>query len=251
MPPITLRFYGPLNDFLPRHCEPEIQVGLREPAAVKDVIEAHGVPHPEVALVLVDGVSVEFGYRIVGGERIAIFPACDLIPVHESSRVVPPPLGDRRFVLDGHLGRLAAYLRTLGYDTRYHNDPDDAALAECSHRERRILLTRDIGLLKRSLVQYGYWVRSTDPEAQLFEVAARYALATGAEPFSRCVSCNGLLRDVDKAAIEHLLPPRTRAEHHQFRQCTECEQVFWPGSHYDRMKRLIDEVIAADTRAAP
>jgi uncharacterized protein with PIN domain len=241
---VTLRFYGPLNDFLASRSDPQICVELREPAAVKDVIEARGVPHPEVALILVDGASVSFEHRIRGGERIAVFPECDLLPVDQISRVLPPVLGERRFVLDGHLGRLAAYLRALGYDTRYDNSATDSSLAECSLHERRILLTRDVGLLKRSIVDYGYWVRNTDPEAQLFEVAARHALSNGAAPFSRCVTCNGLLRDVDKASIEHLLLPRTRAHQHEFRQCIECDQIFWPGSHYDRMKRLIEAVMA-------
>jgi uncharacterized protein with PIN domain len=111
-------------------------------------------------------------------------------------------------------------------------------------------LTLDIGLRKRSLVQYGYWVRATDPEQQLFEVCGRYGLAKRAQPFSRCVRCNGLLRDVAKQAVWDRLPAGTRRSHQQFRQCEQCDQIFWAGSHYDRMTRLIDALLTAGGLAA-
>src|SRR5919202_6492437 len=98
--------------------------------------------------------------------------------------------------LYGDLGRLAGYLRMLGLDTLYERDAADDALAELSAREGRVLLTRDRGLLKRSLVVHGYYPRSDDPERQLAEVVARFDLGRAAAPFTRCMQCNGELEAV-------------------------------------------------------
>jgi uncharacterized protein with PIN domain len=240
---VALRLYGPLNDFLPAARRQKLLLWpLSRPAAVKDVIEAVGVPHPEVGLLLVDGASVGFAHRVSGGERVAAYPTFAAIDVTPLSRTAPPVPKVLRFVVDGHLGRLAAYLRALGFDTDYANDRADDALARCSSREERVLLTRDQGLLKRSIVEHGYWVRSTDPERQLFELCDRFDLGEQAAPFTRCVTCNGALADVEKEDVLELVPPRTRQHQDHFRQCTACGQVFWPGSHYDRMSRLIEAV---------
>jgi uncharacterized protein len=250
---LELRLYGPLNDFLPvAQRQKLLSRPLSRPAAVKDVIEAAGVPHPEVGLLLVDGASVGFARRVSGGERVAAYPAFAAFDVMPLSRVAPPLLTVLRFVVDGHLGRLAAYLRALGFDTDYTNQRADDALARCSSEQRRVLLTRDQGLLKRSIVEYGYWVRSTDPEEQLFEVCGRFELAEHAAPFTRCVTCNGALTDVEKKDVLERIPPRTRERHEHFRQCTACGQVFWRGSHYDRMRRLVEAVLGGPlTASAP
>ncbi|MBN1610519.1 MAG: Mut7-C ubiquitin/RNAse domain-containing protein [Polyangiaceae bacterium] len=241
---VALRLYGPLNDFLTVARRQKLLFWpLGRPAAVKDVIEAVGVPHPEVGLLLVDGASVGFAHRVGGGERVAAYPTFAAIDVAVLSRVAPPRPAQLRFVVDGHLGRLAAYLRALGLDTDYTNHRADDALARCSSEQERVLLTRDQGLLKRRIVEYGYWVRSTDPEAQLFELCARFDLAGHAAPFTRCVPCNGVLADAQKQDVLERVPPRTRERQEHFRQCTACGQVFWRGSHYYRMRRLIEAVL--------
>ena len=96
-----------------------------------------------------------------------------------------------RFVLDTHLGQLAVYLRMLGFDAVYSNDATDAVLAGISSAERRVLLTRDRGLLKRKIVEYGYCVRQTEPRAQLVCVLRRYDPA--AAQLAALRACNGLL----------------------------------------------------------
>jgi uncharacterized protein with PIN domain len=173
----------------------------------------------------------------VPGSCISAYPHCYALDLTGLSRVLPEPLVETRFVVDGHLGRLAAYLRALGYDTAFDPSSEDQELARLA--ERRILLTRDVGLLKRKCVTHGYWVRATEREEQLEEVAGRFDLGPRARPFSRCVTCNGLLAPVDKAQVLDRLPPRIRERHEAFRQCTACGQVFWRGSHHDRMSRLI------------
>ncbi|MCA9896527.1 MAG: twitching motility protein PilT, partial [Anaerolineae bacterium] len=162
-------------------------------ASVKDMSESIGPPHPEVDLIVINGVSVAFEAIVEDGDQIAVYSDADAADIALKQRLIPEVVGAPRFILDTHLGRLASYLRLLGYDTLYRNDYPDDELAQVSHDEHRILLTRDLGVLKRSLVGYGYYVRTTQRRERLREIHARYDLATHAQPFSRCAACNGLL----------------------------------------------------------
>ncbi len=240
------RFYEELNDFLPpalrRHA---FAYAFKGTPSVKDAIEAIGVPHTEVDLVLVDGTSVDFTRRLAGGERVAVYPVFERLDVAPVTRLRAQPLRQTRFVLDVHLGRLARYLRLLGFDTRYRNDYDDAAIIGLARAESRIILTRDRGLLKHGAVTHGYWVRSTVPRQQLAEVVRAFDLVGSARPFTRCIRCNGTLDAVPKDSVADRLPPRVRAHFDAFAQCRECAAVYWPGSHHDRMRKLVDELIGA------
>jgi len=240
---VYFRFYAELNDFLRpdrrmvTFCHP-----LEGRASVKDVIESLGVPHTEVDLILANGESVDFSYGVQDGDRISVYPVFETVDITPLVRLRPRPLREPRFVLDAHLGRLAAYLRMLGFDALYRNDYDDEELARISSTEGRILLTRDRGLLKRSVVTHGYCVRETDPRQQLVEILRRFDLFGAIAPFHRCLRCNGLLQPVSKEAISDRLPPRTRQHYDEFRICQDCGQVYWKGSHYERMQRFIERV---------
>ena len=240
----TVRFYGPLNDFLPtsRRQVPFVYTFEGGPA-VKDAIEALGIPHPEVDLVVVNGNPVGFDHRLVDGDRVAVYPlfrSIDLEPVgHLAPRPAEPPL----FVLDTHLGRLAAYLRMLGFDVLYANMAGDDELARRASREHRILLTRDRGLLKRGIVALGYFVRSDDPRRQLVEIADRFDLRTSMDPFRRCLRCNGRIEPVERAAIVDQVAPRTLRFYATFGRCDTCGWVYWNGGHHLRMRRFIAQVL--------
>jgi uncharacterized protein with PIN domain len=156
------------------------------------------------------------------------------------SRVRPPALAEPRFLLDTHLGKLAAHLRLLGFDTAYTNDASDPELARRSRAEGRILLTRDRGLLKRSSVVHGYHVWETDPERQVVEVVQRFALLDKARPFSRCTRCNGRVEPVAKAQVLDALEPKTRLYYDEFGRCQGCGRVYWKGSHYERIQGLLE-----------
>jgi uncharacterized protein with PIN domain len=209
---------------------------------VKDTIEALGVPHAEVDLVLADGESVDFSWVLRDGARVSVYPVFESIDIGPLSRVRPEPLRETRFVLDGHLGRLAAYLRMMGFDVRWRNPCGDEELARISAGERRILLTRDRGLLKRSAVTHGYWVREMEPKRQAEEVLRRFDLLRSVAPFRRCLRCNELLQPIRKALVLDRLPPRVREQHDEFVHCVSCERVYWRGSHHRRMERLLAEV---------
>ncbi|MCB0165564.1 MAG: Mut7-C ubiquitin/RNAse domain-containing protein, partial [Anaerolineae bacterium] len=184
----TFRFYADLNDFLPAHKRQRPFIHRFDlNASVKDMIESLGVPHTEIELILANGGPIDFSYLVQDGDRIAVYPFFTVLTPDSSHRVRPAPLDPPRFVLDVHLGQLARYLRMLGFDTLYRNNFDDEALARISNTEQRILLTRDRGLLKRSLVVYGYCLRTTRPRQQLLDVLHRFDLFEAVRPFQRCL----------------------------------------------------------------
>jgi uncharacterized protein with PIN domain len=252
MPTATFRFHGSLNGFLAtaRRGQPIVRQFEASPGVI-DLIQALGVPHPEVDLIVVDGQSVGFDYRVRPGDRIDVFGieggGESGQPASDAGRpgLIPPPPDPPQFVLDGHLGRLARYLRMLGFDSRYDRSAADDELARLSAGEGRILLTRDRGLLKRSIVRLGYLVRDDDPRRQLLEVVGRYGLAVAARPFSRCVRCNGDIEPVDRSDVAERLAgePRTLRYFEKFGRCAGCDSIYWPGSHFDRMSRLVEEIV--------
>jgi uncharacterized protein with PIN domain len=196
---------------------------------VKHAIESLGAPHTEIGQILINGELAPGSRQPAEGDLVDVFP-----------HTTPVDLAEYRFVLDGHLGRLAAYLRMLGFDAWYHHPADDATLAHVSRRENRLLLTRDVGLLKRNEVERGYMVRSAAPLEQLREVWDRYALAKHVRPFTRCMVCNGELRRAASGEVKDLLPPRVRETKTEFSRCVNCGRVFWRGSHYARMLGWIE-----------
>ena len=235
----TLRFYGDLADLAwDADRDGSARVPVDRPRSVKDAIESCGVPHTEVDLVLVNGVSVGFDHPVGPDDRAAVYPPFTELDV--PSQVRPAPLEEHRFLLDVHLGKLAGRLRLLGFDTAYRNDADDADLAAAAVAERRWLLTRDRGLLMRSAVMHGYLVRSDDHREQLAEVVRRFGLSAHVTPLTRCANCNGLLAPATKADVDHLLEPGTRRDHDTFAQCTSCGQVYWEGSHAPELRAIVE-----------
>lgn len=242
----TFHFADELNDFLPRrqrHTAIERRFDWR--GSVKDMIESIGVPHSEIELLVINGVSTDFSHIMQDGDVVAAFPHFHDVELPAKVRLRPPLAPNEvRFVLDTHLGRLAAYLRMMGFDTLYRNDYPDDELADVSATEQRVLLTRDVGLLKRSIVVYGYFVRAVKPKKRLIEIMQRFELGQCITPFKHCMKCNGELHPVPTAEIAHRLPTDTAAVYDEFHQCDSCRQVYWKGPHYDRMRRLIDDVMA-------
>jgi hypothetical protein len=240
---VTVRFYGSLNDFLaPERRGFEFVHTVNGPCSVKDLIESLGPPHPEVDVVLVDGEAVDFSHRVEHGQRIAVYPAFSSLDVTPLVRVGPPALPELRFLLDVGLGRLSGLLRMLGFDTLWRNDYADDELARVSRDEQRLLLTRDIGVLKRSEVVHGYFPRETDPSQQLVEVVRRFQLTRHMRPFTRCIACNASLTGASPEEVVGRVPERVQATFTRFQQCPDCKRVFWAGSHHERMQVIIDKL---------
>jgi uncharacterized protein with PIN domain len=232
----TFIFYGELNDFLTdtKKGKP-LQCTFNSDQSVKHLIESAGVPHTEVGRILANGVPVDGSYLAEDGDQITVYPLAE-------TGCSPLRAGEARFVLDNHLGRLAGYLRMLGFDALYRNDYQDDELADVAERQDRLLLTRDRRLLMRNQVRRGYWVRSKIPRQQVREVVRRFALAGQVTPFLRCIRCNGLLQPVSKDEVLDRLQPLTRLYFDEFRICADCSQVYWKGSHYERMAKFIERL---------
>jgi len=242
MAQVQIRFYEELNDFLaPELRKRTFDHDFERRTSVKDMIESFGVPHTEVEIILVNGQSVGFSHIVQDGDRISVYPVFESLDVTPLIRLRPEPLRIPKFVLDTNLGRLARYLRLLGFDCLYENDFEDAVVAKISSEQQRTLLTRDRALLQRRIITHGYFVRAVRPRLQVPEVLSRFDLYRLVTPFSRCIRCNGALQDVDKATIEDRLEPKTRKYFDTFRICTGCGQIYWQGSHYERSMRLVDD----------
>ena len=245
------RFYEELNDFLPpERRRASFVYSVAGTRSVKDAIEAIGVPHTEVDLILVDGESVGFERVLRGGERVAVYPMFELLDIAPLQHLRPRPLREPRFVLDTHLGKLARHLRMAGFDCLYRNDYRDSELVTAALAEQRIILTRDLGLLKQRLVTHGYFVRATESEGQLREVVRVLQLQSGLRPFTRCRECNAALREVPKTEVEARLPPKVRAAYEHFQLCPGCGRIYWEGSHYARLRRLLDRTAQPDAGCA-
>jgi uncharacterized protein with PIN domain len=246
---VAVRAYAELNDFLPAADRARaVSRPVRPHQTVKDVIEAMGIPHTEIEVVLVDGVSVDFAHRPPAGARVAVYPVFEAFDVAGLVRVRPAPLREPRFVVDVNVGRLARLLRLLGFDVHYDPGADDAELARISHDENRILLTRDRGLLARRTVTHGLYVRAEKGPEQVIEVLGRLDLADRVAPFTRCLRCNGQLDDVSKAEVQEALAPLTRRYYDEFRRCRDCRRVYWRGSHQQRLAAQVREIRAALAR---
>jgi len=225
------RFLERLNDFLPGdQRENFIRVEFRGGQSIKHLVESLGVPHPEIGRVQINSWEGSLDTIAGDGDQVEVHP------IQDGCLIEP------RFLLDNHLGRLAAYLRMLGFDCLYRNDYEDQELAETLRRDERILLTRDRRLLMRKVVVHGYCPRSLDSLEQLAEVIRRFDLRKRIAPFHRCLRCNHPLESVAKEAVLERLEPLTKRYFDEFQFCPDCKQIYWKGSHYERMQALVEKL---------
>lgn len=247
----TFRFYEELNDFLaPPLRRREFSCACARAATAKHMIEALGVPHTEVEIILVNGESVGFDRVLEDGDRIAVYPKFEAIDVSPLLRVRPEPLRTLRFVADAHLGGLAHLLRLAGFDTLYDNHFADDEIEAVAAAESRIVLSRDRELLKRRTITHGCYVRALKPQAQLRELYDRLDLARGTRAFRLCLSCNAPLRRIDKPEVRGRVPEGVYERQARFATCDICKRIFWEGSHWKRMRSLVDSILGDQCRNA-
>ncbi|MEV7686204.1 Mut7-C RNAse domain-containing protein [Streptomyces bungoensis] len=203
-------------------------------ATLGHVIESLGVPLTEVGALVVDGREVPPSHIPAAGEHVAVRA------VTRPQRVPGAPL---RFLLDVHLGTLARRLRLLGVDTAYEStDIGDPALAARSAAEKRVMLSRDRGLLRRRELWAGAYVYSTRPEEQLRDVLDRFAPEL--RPWTRCTACNGLLRRATKDEVAEQLQHGTRRTYDVFARCTACGRAYWKGAHHDQLEAIVARALS-------
>jgi uncharacterized protein with PIN domain len=140
------------------------------------------------------------------------------------------------------MGKLARYLRMCGFDTVFKNDISDNEIINRSIKEKRIILTRDLGILKNGQVQRGYFVRTQKPIYQCREVFQKFDLFRQNKPFTRCMECNGLFYKANKKSVRTMVPLKTYKYYQDFYRCNDCQNIYWKGSHYEKMLKTIDKI---------
>ena len=240
----TFQFHNELNDFLPRQRrQVEFSVSCARKATTKHMIEALGVPHTEVELITVHGEAAGLDRLLSERDRVAVYPRFKVPNGTPHACLRQWPLDGMRFIVDVHLGGLARHLRMAGFDTVYRNDLRDRDIADLAIREGRIVLTRDRDLLMLRDITHGCYVHALKADQQFVEIMNRLELSGRIHPFSLCLECNAPLQAIDKSQVIHLLPPCVQASQDHFTNCKLCGRVFWEGSHWQRMRRLLDAAI--------
>jgi uncharacterized protein len=245
MPITFLRFYAELNEHLPAERRAvTFPQEVEENSRVGTVVELAGVPLSEVDLVLVNGRSVTFEHLVRDGDRVSLYPVFESFDISPILQVRELPLRTPRFVLDVHLGKLASYLRLLGFDALYSASYDDDELMSISLHEQRTLLSKDRRLIGHPSLTHAYLVREINPREQAHEIVKRFDLYSLIQPFIRCLACNMLLRRVEKEDVAGRLPPRVKDAFNEFYLCAYCDRIYWKGSHYEGMKTWIEQTMS-------
>ena len=242
---ISIRCYAELNDFLPfERKQRNFTLSLKTPVTVAEVIELLSIPFSEVDLVMVNSQPVERSHRLFNNDYVSIYPTFETFDISSLKTTQKQPLRITRFIVDAHLGKLAKYLRMLGFDTLYKNDYGDMEIVEIAKEKERIILSRDKLLLKSPRVNHGYYVRATEKRNQLIEVVEKFDLYSQFKSFTRCMTCNTVLLLKSKETIRNLIDPDIHRCFNEFFFCPLCNKVFWKGSHFERMERLILNIIS-------
>jgi len=240
---VYFRFYAELNDFLlPRQQKKTFTYHFWGTPSIKNAIQALGVPHTEVDLILVNGNPVNFSYRLRPQDSISVYPVFESLDITQINPLRNKPLRNLRFIVDANIGKLARYMRMLGFDAMYDNQLEDPEIIRISIDEKRIILTRDLEILKQNSVTRGYYLRSQDPKEQLQEVIERFDLLSNLKAFSRCMKCNGKLTKIEKEKVRDHVDTETWGIFNEFYQCNSCNKIYWKGSHYERMKEMIEQL---------
>jgi len=245
MTAVTFIFHNNLKFLLRkgRGSHSSFQHHFERRASVKDVIESLGVPHPVIGRLTVNNAEVDFNYILHDNDTVQVSPLTPPINPLAPDILRPIPLPALAFAVDINAGKLSPLLRMLGFDTLYENDVKNGKLAEIACSQNRILLTRDISLLKRKIVMHGYLLQDQDPTQQAIEVVRLYDLSDSIKPMSRCMPCNGLLIPVSKDMVMERLEPLTRKYYHTFQVCRDCGRIYWPGSHHGKIKDCIEHIL--------
>ena len=244
MPEITCRFYGELNDFLPKDVQHrDFESGFKGRESVKDKIEALGIPHTEVDLLLANGKSVDFTYILQDNDRISVYPLFESLSISGVTHLGCLPPGRPRFIADVNIHDVVKTMRALGLDVMEDRRLSSGEIADMAGNENRIILTASRQLLKLRRVACGIFIRPGNREEQIRRILNRLSLKELCNPFSRCLCCNTLLEAVAKDAVWQRIPPRTRKRCNDFARCPSCDRLYWKGTHYEKIKARVARIL--------
>lgn len=244
MPKATFRFYEELNDFLPRHRrKTDFEVEIKGKRSIKDMIEALGVPHTEIDLILVKGESVDFTYILQEGDRISVYPVFESLNIGNVSRLRKLPLRKTKFIADINLGHIVKYMRLLGFDVRFDTLLSNRQIIVISRKENRIVLTRSRNLLRFKDITHGIFIHPGTTEEQVRGIIDFLDIMDNVKPFSRCLRCNSPLKTIPNESIIERIPPKTRVLCDEYSYCKPCEKIYWKGTHFTKMKRMVDRIL--------
>ena len=199
MPKAQLRFYEELNDLLPKHRrKTEFGVEFQGKRSIKDIIEAQGVPHSEVDLILVNGKSEDFTYILQDGDLISVYPVFETFNIEDVTRLRKFPLRRTHFVADINIGDLVKYIRVLGFDVYFDPSFSSREIVAISKSENRIILTRSKKLLKLKDVTHGILMYPGTITEQITRLIDHLDIRDQIRPFSRCLICNVPLETISR-----------------------------------------------------
>jgi len=171
MPKGIFRFYEELNDFLPKsRKKTDFEAEFKGKRSIKDMIEALGVPHTEIDLILVNEKSVDFNYILQNGDRVSVYPVFESLNITDVTQLRKTPLRRNKFIADINLGNIVKYMRVLGFDLYYDSSLSTREIIEISKRENRIILTKSRKLLKFKEVTHGIYIRPDTTSEQIRQI---------------------------------------------------------------------------------
>jgi uncharacterized protein with PIN domain len=239
---IQIRIYEELNRYLPSDKRKTwFSFLLERPTSINNLLESIGIPLGEIDLILVNGRSVSPAYVLNGNEHLSVFPKFERFNIRELTKVRDAPLRTPKFICDSHLGKLCKYLRMLGFDTLFAANINIGEMINISLEQKRIILSRNLRLIKHHSVTRSYWVKSFDALQQTQNVIENLDLADLISPLSRCLICNGILVKTEKERISNQLEEGTKKDFQEFYVCSSCNKVYWKGSHYQNMLAMISK----------
>ncbi|MDR8394210.1 Mut7-C ubiquitin/RNAse domain-containing protein [Aliifodinibius sp. S!AR15-10] len=241
----VLHYYGSLTDFFADSGDEYVkEVRFKLHPGARDLIESQGVPHVEIYALRVNGVFNSLDYQVRDGDELEIYPKSYLSDFTDEVCLKRTGKPSQRFIADVQLGKLARLLRLLGIDTLYSNHIKRSEILDLVVSQERSVLSRSLDLLKHGKLEFGYWPRSDDPDQQVVEVVDYFELLPEFSPFSRCLECNGLLAEVELQEISGQVPEKVRQWCDDYVQCGQCGKAYWQGSHYEKLKKKIDQIRA-------
>ena len=154
-------------------------------------------------------------------------------------------ISELKFIVDNNVGKLAKWLRIMGYDTIFFNGRDDSRMIATALAEDRVILTRDTQIMRRRLVTSGQLkailIKGDQAEQQMHQVIDTLKLDCHFRPFALCLECNQPLLERSKQQVKDLVPPYVFQTQSQYMECPACHRIYWRGTHWQAMTKKLEK----------